>query len=180
MKTDNHRFKLLNKFSWFKFILQIIFWLVLAYFGYILIITKANFIFLDNLELLLHEAGHFIFSAFGDFLSILGGTIGQIVLPIIFIIYFFYYAQYYSGSIMLFWLGQDFINVSYYIKDARAMKLELIGDTHDWNYLLGKFNLLEKDIIIGQYVFIAGAILIVVALLFGLYALIKDYKLRNK
>jgi hypothetical protein len=180
MKTANHKFKLSKKFSWLKFILQIIFWLVLAYFAYILLITKTSFIFLDNLELLLHEAGHFLFSAFGNFLSMLGGTIGQIVFPVIFIIYFFYYSQYYSGSIMLFWLGQDFINISYYIKDARAMKLELIGDIHDWNYLLGKFNLLEKDTVIGQYVFAVGAFLIVVALLLGLYSLFKAYKLRNK
>lgn len=180
MENTNHKFSPPKEFSWFKFILQIIFWLVLAYFGYILLITKASFIFLDNFELLLHEAGHFLFSQFGDFLMILGGTTGQIILPIIFIIYFFYYSQFYSGSIMLFWLGQNLINISNYIQDARAMKLELIGDTHDWNYLLSKFNLLEKDAVIGQYVFAVGAFLIIIALLFGLYALFKEYRLRNK
>lgn len=180
MEQINHKFSLPKKFSWFKFVLQIIFWLILIYFAYILLVSRISFVILDNFNLLLHEAGHFLFSLFGEFMGVIGGTVVQLALPLIFIIYFFYRAQFYSGSIVLFWLGQSLIDISNYIKDASAMKLELIGDIHDWNYLLGKFNLLKKDLIMGDYVFALAAFIIVAALLFGLYALLKEYKLRNK
>jgi hypothetical protein len=46
------------------------------------------------------------------------------------------------------WLGQNFINISVYAGDAQAKSLPLFGPhgaKHDWNFILGKYNILEWD-----------------------------------
>lgn len=100
---------------------------------------------LDGVNLLIHEAGHPIFGIFGEFMMVLGGTLMQLIMPIAFIIYFFRERQFFSGSLVCFWLGHSLINVSIYAADAAAMNLPLIGNgdrIHDWNYMLSALNML--------------------------------------
>ena len=37
--------------------------------------------FMHNINLPFHEAGHILFSPFGRFMQVLGGTLGQILMP---------------------------------------------------------------------------------------------------
>jgi hypothetical protein len=95
--------------------------------------------FLDNVTLIFHEAGHIIFLPFGTFLNIAGGTILQIMIPAVIILYFARNGKMYSASFILFWLGESFLNASVYAADAPYMRLELLGgDTsgHDWRGML--------------------------------------------
>jgi hypothetical protein len=51
-------------------------------------------------NLIFHEAGHVIFSPFGEFIMILGGSLGQILMPLIVAWVFVYRElQPYSGAI---------------------------------------------------------------------------------
>ena len=43
---------------------------------------------LDDLDLAVHEAGHLVFSAFGETLTILGGSAFQVLVPLAFVAYF--------------------------------------------------------------------------------------------
>jgi hypothetical protein len=126
------------------------------------IINRGEFSLLDNIDLVIHEAGHFFFSFFGKFIYTLGGTLMQIILPSI-IALFFFKNNYRTGvQFGLLWLGQNFINISVYAADARARKLPLLGGNkvyHDWHYLLGELGILEYDQIVG-YTFVGIAIII--------------------
>lgn len=124
---------------------------VLAVYGLVLVRSVEGYGFLDRVDLVAHEAGHMLFSWFGEFLMVAGGTIGQLAVPIGFTVYYIFRKELFSAAVTLFWVGQNFFNISVYVKDAQAMALPLVSigggnDTiHDWNYLLLKFNLLRYD-----------------------------------
>ena len=76
------------------------------------IVNRGEYGLLDNIDLVIHEAGHFFFSFFGKFIYTLGGTLMQIILPSI-ITLFFFRNNYRTGvQFGLLWLGQNFINIS--------------------------------------------------------------------
>jgi len=95
--------------------------------------------FIDNVNVFIHEGGHVIFWPFGEFLHVLGGSLTQVLLPLLFVIYFYFQKQFYSAGLTLFWVGENLLNVSWYAADAVRMQLPLLfGDDsiHDWNWLL--------------------------------------------
>lgn len=124
---------------------------------------------LDRVNLIIHEAGHLLFSYFGELLHVMGGTMGQLLVPAGIIVYFALRRELFSASVVSFWLGQSMFNVSVYIRDARAMELPLasIGggeDTiHDWNYLLGRFGLLNWDGGLATFVYTLGVLTAIVS-----------------
>ncbi len=126
--------------------------------------------FIDGVNLLIHEAGHLIFMFLGEFASIAGGTVLQILIPAIFAIYFFLNGQKFSGALVMFWLGQSFINISVYAADAQMMNLPLLGGDnviHDWNYMLSRLGMLSSATTISGAIWGFGAIIIIAAAIIG-------------
>lgn len=125
-------------------------------------LNRGEYGLIDNVDLVIHEAGHLFFMFFGKFIYTLGGTLMQIILPSL-IAFTFFRNNYRTGvQFGLLWLGQNFINISVYAADAQARKLPLLGGNkvyHDWHYLLSELGILEYDFIVG-YTFYAIAILI--------------------
>ncbi len=135
-------------------------------------LTPQQWSFFDGVDLIIHEAGHAIFLAFGGFIHVLGGTLLQILAPLSFVFYFIQTRQFYSGALTLFWFGQSVVNVSVYIGDAIAMQLPLLGgeaSIHDWNYLLSSLGLLEHAVVIAKFVYVIGFASLILALLLSLY-----------
>lgn len=135
------------------------------------IINRGQFGLLDNIDLVIHEAGHFFFSFFGKFIYTLGGTLMQIILPSI-IVSYFYRNNYRTGvQFSLLWLGHNFINISVYAADAQARKLPLLGGNkvyHDWHYLLSEVGILQYDYIVGYTFMGIAAIIFIIAILMPL------------
>lgn len=132
-----------------------------------LILHIGNFLFIDYLNLLIHEGGHGVFKIFGGFIYTLGGTLMQIIIPSMFVIYYFLTKKKFLTQIFLIWLGENFFNISVYASDARSKKLPLLGGNnvyHDWNYLLSKTGLLEYDLLIGKIFIALGLICFLVVL----------------
>ena len=130
------------------------------------VFNRGEFGLLDNIDLVIHEAGHFFFSLFGKFIYTLGGTLMQVILPSIITSYFF--RNHYRTGVQfgLLWLGQNFINISVYAADAQARKLPLLGGNkvyHDWYYLLGETGILEYDYLVGYSFFGIAIIVFLVA-----------------
>ena len=125
---------------------------------------------LDGANLIFHEAGHIFFSPFGDFLQYLGGSLMQVLIPVVCAVYFWLHLQRSASAVTIFWTGESTTNVAIYVADARRMELPLIGGDHDWNYLLGRLNLLNQADALGRLVFASG----VLAILFSLGLLITD------
>ena len=130
---------------------------------------NARFTHLINLPI--HEAGHIFFHILGEFMGVAGGSILQIVVPVVFFIYFIYHQKPFSASIVLFWVGNNFLDVYVYASDAVVMQLPLLSDLtgaeggfHDWNYLLSETNLLDKTIVIAKIIRFTGTLITLAAI----------------
>jgi hypothetical protein len=124
----------------------------------------------DDVNLAIHEAGHVFFGILGDIPGVLGGSLFQVIVPAVFAGYFFRTKQVFSGAMTLAWVAQSLVNVSIYIRDARAQELALLGgenSIHDWWYLLVSWDLLEADVRIAGFVRFLAALCFLAALVIG-------------
>ncbi len=145
-----------------RFLLFILF----IFFSFKLLFTPQPWIVLDGANLLFHEAGHLIFLPFGQFAHMIGGSLFQILLPCIFLFYFLYRYNFFASSVILFWIGDNIINVSVYMKDAQAMQLPLLieGTFHDWNWIFSQLGILWASNIVGGIFYYVGAICLIISL----------------
>ncbi|HEY4478512.1 MAG TPA: hypothetical protein VI775_01585 [Candidatus Paceibacterota bacterium] len=121
---------------------------------------------IDAFNLIIHEAGHTFLFFTSELIHASAGTIFQIMCPIIFIIYFYTKRDYFSSSILVFWLGQNIINVSIYASDAMRMQLPLLGGNttgHDWNYILNTLGILQYADKVGYYLYGIGILTMIIA-----------------
>jgi hypothetical protein len=134
-------------------------------------LNRGQFTFIDYINLLIHEGGHGIFKFFGKFIYTLGGTLMQIIIPGMFVVFYMIKKKKIMSQLFLIWLGQNLINISVYAADARAKKLPLLGGNkvyHDWNWLLTQTGLLEYDGFVGNTFFAFGVISFLFALVIPL------------
>jgi hypothetical protein len=120
--------------------------------------------FIDGVNLLIHEAGHVIFMPFGEFISIAGGSLFQLIVPAVFAAYFFRRGQFYSAALVLFWLGESMLNVAVYAGDALALQLPWIGgedSIHVWNHMLDRTGMLKSTREIAGFIRLCGTALII-------------------
>ena len=125
---------------------------------------------LDDLNLAIHEAGHLVFSAFGETMTILGGSLFQVIVPAAFVAYFARTRQRYAAAVTMAWVAVNLLNVARYIGDARSQELPLLGgenSIHDWWYLLINWDLLPRDLTIARWVHFAGVVAFLTALVGG-------------
>jgi hypothetical protein len=112
----------------------------------------SGFLFLDYANLIIHEAGHPFFSYFGHTLMILGGTLGELIVPLLCAAFFFYHRQTYGFAFSLFWFFENFLYIGTYMSDARTLILPLVnGDESDWTILFGQWGVLLYDQKIGGF-----------------------------
>ncbi len=128
------------------------------------------------IDLFIHEAGHLFFGVFGRFMNILGGSVMQLLIPLVSVVVLFRTTRLIS-TFALFWLGENFVNVSIYVRDATRMKLRLISPaaTHDWNYLLGQLNLLGATDSIADVIFSVGLIVCLTGIVYGAFVSFQLY-----
>ena len=92
-------------------------WLALAY----------RYHFLDGVNLLVHEAGHMILAPFGQIMSVLGGTLLQLAVPLAFVFYFRTRSQSFEAGVCGVWAAESAMYTAEYMADANALALPLIG-----------------------------------------------------
>ena len=139
-------------------------------------------LFVRNFVLIVHEAGHTFFSLLGSrFITILGGSLFQIILPALILIYFWYNRQKIGIQLSLFLLGFSWFDVAIYAADGSSRQLPLIGglgnEAHDWYNLLNSMNALEHDMLFAIVFVAAGLICYLIALVLPLF--FKQYKTVN-
>lgn len=145
--------------------------------------------FLHLINLPFHEAGHIIFAPFGRFLQVLGGTLGQWLVPFIVLCAFLVKGNPFGGVVGLWWLGESFLDIAPYMDDARAGRLMLLGgvtgsevaDYHDWEVILTKLGWMRYDHFIARLSFGTGVALMLVSFAWGGYLLWRQFQyLRHK
>lgn len=111
---------------------------------------RSGFLFLDYVNLSIHEGGHFFFSGFGYTIMILGGTLSELLVPVLCGLYFFWQREPSGCAFCSFWFFENFPYIGTYMADARAQALPLVGSgEHDWEILFTKWGLLVQDQKIG-------------------------------
>jgi hypothetical protein len=121
-------------------------------------------------------------------MQILGGTLGQLLIPAIVGGTFIYQQQPYSASIGLWWLGESFMDIAPYIDDARAGQLMLLGgvtgseveDYHDWEGILSRLGIMPYDHALARFAFALGVVIMLSALCWGGYIIWREYGLRAR
>ena len=144
--------------------------------------TGESLLHLINLPF--HEAGHILFIPFGHFMTILGGTLGQILMPIICLGTFLVKTRDpFGASVALWWMAESLMDIAPYINDARAMDLMLLGgvtgketDGHDWNNILTMLDLLEWDHRLAHLTYNLGILLMLASFLWGGALLLRHYR----
>lgn len=140
---------------------------------------------MHTLNLVFHEAGHVLFRPFGWFMTILGGSLFQLMVPAFLAgMFVFRHANPFAGAVCLWWLGQSFIDLTPYIDDALEQKLPLLGGhtgadapgNHDWANILGEFNVMEKHRQYAELADTAGTLLMLAALAWGAVLLLRQYR----
>lgn len=132
--------------------------------------------FLDMVDLPIHETGHLLFRLLGEFMMVAGGSLFQVIVPAVFVGYFYWHEKYYSAAIVLFWVGQSILNVFVYAADAVVMQLVLTsgltgseGSFHDWNYLLTTTGLIGATKTVAGVIRLFGTLTIIAAGVFSVY-----------
>ena len=144
--------------------------LLLAAYGISCLRHPGEFRIVDNINLPIHETGHLVFAPFGEFLTVAGGTLFELIVPAVFLGYFLTRRDRHAASVALWWIAENLWYIAVYIADARAQELPLVGGgEHDWAYLLGEHGLMHRDIAIGHTVHMWGVALFVVATVWGIF-----------
>lgn len=139
--------------------------------------------FLHMVNLPFHEAGHIFFRPFGRVITSLGGTIAQLLMPVIcLVVLLFQTRDPFGGAVCLWWFGENLLDVAPYIDDARSLSLPLVGGNfgysspygfHDWQFVLTELGLLRFDHFIARFSHLVGVGVMVAALLWAGIVLVK-------
>lgn len=139
---------------------------------------------LSAFDLGIHELGHILFSPFGEFMHILGGSLFQCLFPLLWFAACLQKKWYFAASLCWCWLGFNLFDVATYVADARARSLPLaVGfgifgidptDTeaaydrgHDWYQLLSRTHHLNSDLAIAHGLRVAAVVVFLLGLLVG-------------
>jgi hypothetical protein len=141
--------------------------------------------FLHMVNLPFHEAGHIVFRPFGSFITSLGGTLGQLLMPSICMgVLLVKTRDPFGASVAFWWVGENFLDIAPYMNDARAGQLPLLGGNfghsapygfHDWQYLLTESGLLQYDHILAKATFLIGSVIMLLSLVWSGLLLFKQY-----
>ena len=130
--------------------------------------------FMHTILLPIHEAGHVFLMPFGEFLTVLGGSLFQIALPLgIGAAFLWRQRDAFGAAICLWWSGASLVDLSPYLWDSLNPQLILLGGhtgedgPHDWIYLLDCFGALKHAHGWGAAVHHLGVILMAASIVWG-------------
>lgn len=158
---------------------------------FILLEMESNAIgnsFMHAVNLVFHEAGHVIFRLLGNFMMVLGGSLFQILVPLIVMGAFIRQQNNFAASVGLWWAGQSMMDIAPYINDARARQLPLLGGgdgrdrpwMHDWYNILGDLGMLNRDHAIAAFVDTLGELTVILALAWGGFLLYQQFSVTGR
>ena len=113
--------------------------------------SQDGFLIIDNVNLIVHESGHLLFGWLGPVMGLWGGTLMELLVPLLLCLYFVFSRQTAGAAFAAFFFFENFLYISVYMADARAQELPLVtvGDPdaggHDWFNIFSSLGLLEKD-----------------------------------
>jgi hypothetical protein len=148
---------------------------LLAFYG-LWLGPENHFSKLDLVNLAFHEAGHIFLGFFGRFITVLGGTLFQLLIPAVCLAHLWRRGNRLGWQLCLYWLGENLLNISIYAGDAIRQELPLVGGgVHDWTYLLTETGLIAHPDRVARTLFLAGSAVI----FYSVYLIALDAKNRE-
>ncbi len=130
--------------------------------------------FIHRPLLIFHEAGHVVFRMLGEWMMILGGSLGQLIMPAILCwALLVKNRDPFGASIGLWFFGVSLLDLAPYMFDALHPQLVLLSGMtgeeggHDWIFLFKSLGVLTKSQLIGGLVHKLGALVVLMALAWG-------------
>ena len=131
--------------------------------------------FMHSILLPIHEAGHVFFRLFGEFMTIAGGSLFQLLLPFgIGVAFYVKQRDPFGAAMCLWWTGASLVDLSPYIYDALYPKLTLLGGhtgenggPHDWIYLLERLGWIKRAQGLGTFTHHLGVLVMIGAVAWG-------------
>ncbi len=126
-----------------------------------------------------HELGHVVFSPFSEVLMVAGGTILQLLAPIIVAVVLYRQKEPIGVAMAGCWLAISLAGVAVYMADASKGELQLVsiggGDdtTHDWTYLFDHWNLIRSYQIIADRTRGIGWVILGLSFFYGFWYCLK-------
>ncbi len=99
--------------------------------------------------ILFHEAGHVIFMPLGEVMTVAGGTLGQLLMPLVCAVALFRRGDNFGAAVALAWMSMSQMDAAVYAYDAASPVLPLIGggtgadSFHDFVFLFERFDQLD-------------------------------------
>ena len=113
--------------------------------GFVLVLDHANLAF--------HEAGHLFFGFLGSTLGLYGGTLGQLVFPVVVAVICRQRRDAAGVALAGVWFFENFLNIARYMADARTRLLPLVGGgEHDWYHIFSRWGVLNADTRIAGFI----------------------------
>ncbi len=133
----------------------------------------------DTVTLIVHEAGHFVFSPFGHLLYFMGGSIFQVIFPLGIAVFLCFRYRPHAWT-MLYWTGVSMCNAAVYIQDAKYQNLQLISKTvlHDWHTIMSELDALDSAVELAAWIHWLGILTAFGALVYGLVYVVTDFRER--
>ena len=137
--------------------------------------TDPESTFMHAILIPIHEAGHVLCIAFGEFMHWAGGSLLQVLLPFAIGVAFYWKQRDPFGAAMcLWWTGASLVDLSPYIYDALYPKLTLLGGhtgesggPHDWIYLLERFGARQSAQSLGIFTHHLGVVVMAAGVAWG-------------
>jgi hypothetical protein len=114
-------------------------------------------------------------------MTTLGGSLTQVLVPIICAIAFLTTSwNPFGAAVMGWWAGENLMDVAIYINDARSLQLTLLGgqtgaevEGHDWEHILIMTNSLHLDHRIANIAQFMGAAVMIGCIVWALIATLR-------
>lgn len=134
----------------------------------------------------IHEFGHILFRPFGEFMTLLGGSLFQAGLPLVFGgIFLVKNRDPYAAAVMMWWSAVAVMDIAPYVYDAQAPVHILLtgrtGDTggHDFVDVLSDLGLVTRAQSVGYAVHRFGAAMLGASLAWAALIVAKQYRMRR-
>lgn len=136
------------------------------------------FSFMHSTLLVIHEAGHMIFMPLGEFMTILGGSLFQLLIPLLCASTLLWTNRdTFGAGLGVWWTGVSLLDLAPYIYDAREPQLIMLGGhtgedgPHDWIYLLESFGKLQQSQGYGAFAHTLGLLVMLLGLTWSAHTL---------
>jgi len=143
--------------------------------------------FMHLVNLPFHEAGHILFRPLGALITSLGGSLGQLLMPLICLfVLWFRTRDAFGAGVCAWWIGENLLDMAPYINDARSLSLPLLGGNvgesspygfHDWEFILNETGLLRLDHTLASVAHGLGSLVMLAAIAWCAFWLWRQYGL---